>query len=147
MNQSVAGCDFWLRNLSSVHTYHALEETDSQLLPNVDALKLQKEPVQSRDRYFYVTRPLSAASTRIDQISNRMADLLRLCDGRRSVNAIVRQLSGRLPEIQKSFREYVCMRLLQAAENEQFIEVYRTARDSVDTRGKAAVTLNARKAA
>ena len=107
----------------------------------VAALKLQKKPVQSRGRYFYVTRPLSAASTRIDQISNWMADLLRLCDGRRCVNAILRQLSGRLPEIQKSFREYVCMRLLQAAENEQFIEVYRTARDSVDTSCKAAATL------
>src|SRR5579862_49722 len=106
----------------------------------VDALKLQKKPVQSRDRYFYVTRPLSAARTRIDQISDRMADLLRLCDGRRSVHAIIRELSARLPEIQKSFREYACMRLLQGADNEQFIEVYRSARDSVDTNDKAAVT-------
>jgi radical SAM superfamily enzyme YgiQ (UPF0313 family) len=113
----------------------------------VDALKLQKKPVQSRDRCFYVTRPLSAASTRIDRISSRMADLLRLCDGRRSVNAIVRQLSGRLPEIQTSFREYFCMRLLRAAEDEQFIEVYRTAREAVDTSGKVAVVLRTRKAA
>jgi len=118
---------------------------DIQLI--VDALKLQKKPVQSRDRYFYVTRPLSAASARIDQISNWMAYLLRLCDGRRSVDAIVRQLSARLPEIQKSFREYVCMRLLQGAENEQFIEVYRTARDSVAPNRKPAAKLNARRAA
>lgn len=113
----------------------------------VDALKLQQKPVQFRGRYFYVTRPLSAASARIDQISNWMAYLLRLCDGRRSVNAIVRQLSARLPEIQKSFREYVCMRLLQGAENERFIEVYRTARDFVAANRKAAVKLKARKAA
>ena len=113
----------------------------------IDALKLQQKPVQFRGRYFYVTRPLSAASSRIDQISNWMAYLLRLCDGRRSVNAIVRQLSAQLPEIQKSFREYVCMRLLQGAENERFIEVYRTARDFVAPNREAAVKLKGRKAA
>ncbi len=118
---------------------------DIQLI--VDALKLQKKPVQSPDRYFYVTRPLSAASARIDRISNWMAYVLRLSDGRRSVDAIVRQLSARLPEIQKSFREYVCMRLLQGAEKEQFIEVYRTAPDSVAPNRKAAAKLNARRAA
>src|SRR6266550_7306957 len=50
----------------------------------IDALKLQNKPVQSRSRHFYVTRPVSASSTRIDRISNWMAYLLRLCDGRRS---------------------------------------------------------------
>jgi hypothetical protein len=72
------------------------------------------------------------------------ANLLRLCDGRCSVNEIVRQLSARLPEVQKSLRDYVCMRLLQGAENEQFIEVYRTARDSVAPNRRAAVKLSAR---
>ncbi|HYL16565.1 MAG TPA: radical SAM protein [Terriglobales bacterium] len=104
----------------------------------VDALKLQKKPVQSRVRHFYVTRPVSAASSRIDRISDWMANLLRLCDGRCSVKEIVRQLSARLPEVQKSLREYVCMRLLQGAENEQFIVVYRTARDSVAPNRRAA---------
>jgi hypothetical protein len=74
-----------------------------------------------------------------------MAYLLRLCDGTRSVNAIVRQLSARLPEIPKCYRKYVCMRLLQGAENEQFIVVYRTAR--VAAHRKAATKLNARRTA
>jgi radical SAM superfamily enzyme YgiQ (UPF0313 family) len=116
-------------------------ELDYDIQRIVDALKLQKKPVQSKDRCFYVTRPRSPASARIEHISKWMAYLLRLCDGTRSVNAIVRQLSARLPEIEKCFGEYVCMRLLQGAEKEQFIEVYRTAR--VAANRKAAAKLNA----
>jgi hypothetical protein len=113
----------------------------------VDALKLQKNPVQSRGQHFYVTRPVSVASARIDRISNWMAYLLRLCNGRRSIKEIVQQLTAQLPQVQKSLREYVCMRLLQGAQNEQFIEVYRTARASEAPNRSAAGKLSARKAA
>jgi radical SAM superfamily enzyme YgiQ (UPF0313 family) len=94
----------------------------------IDGLKFQKKPVRSRGSRFYVTRPMSAASTRIDRISNWMAHLLRLCDGRQNVRQIVPQMSAKLPEVQKSLREYVCMRLLEGARAERFIDVYRVAR-------------------
>jgi len=76
-----------------------------------------------------------------------MAYLLRLCNGRRSIKEIVQQLTAQLPQVQKSLREYVCMRLLQGAQNEQFIEVYRTARASEAPNRSAAGKLSARKAA
>jgi radical SAM superfamily enzyme YgiQ (UPF0313 family) len=113
----------------------------------VDALKLRKNPVQSRGRHFYITRPVSAASARIDRISKWMAYLLRLCDGRCSVKEIVQQLTAQLPEVQESLREYVCMRLLQGAQNEQFIEVYRTACASEPANRSTERVLSARKAA
>lgn len=115
-------------------------ELDYDIQSIVDALKLQKKPVQSEDRYFYITRPQSPATARIEHISNWMAHLLRLCDGTRSVRTIVRQLSVRLPEVKRCLREHVCMRLLQGAENEQFIEVYRTA--CVAANRKAPAKLN-----
>jgi radical SAM superfamily enzyme YgiQ (UPF0313 family) len=91
----------------------------------VDALKLQKKPVRWRGRHFYVTRPLSSTSTQIESVSNWMADLLRHCDGKHTVEDIVRQMFAHLCEVEKSLREYVCMRLLQGARKQQFVEVYR----------------------
>ena len=103
----------------------------------VDALKRRQKPVRSRGRRFYVTRPLSAANARIDRISNWMAYLLRLCDGRRSIRDVVQQLSAQLPEVQTSLRNYVGMRLLEGAQAERFIEVYRTAH-AIKAPGRAA---------
>jgi radical SAM superfamily enzyme YgiQ (UPF0313 family) len=94
----------------------------------VDALKAGKKPVGSRGRRFYMTHPVSAASARIDGISDWMAHLLRLCDGRQNVKEIVHQLSAQLPEVQKSLREYVSMRLLEGAHAQQLIDIYRVGR-------------------
>jgi len=103
----------------------------------VDALKLRHKLVRSRGRHFYVTRPLSAANARIDRISNWMAYLLRLCDGRRSIRDVVQQLSAQLPEVPSSLRHYVGMRLLEGAQAERFIEVYRTVH-AIKAPGRAA---------
>jgi len=112
----------------------------------VDALKLRKKPGRSQGTHFYVTRPVSAATARIDQISDWMAYLLRLCDGRRSIRDIVKELSAQLPEVQASLRAYVCMRVLEGAQAEQFIEIYRTAR-ATKSAGRGPAKLQARKAA
>ena len=99
----------------------------------VDALKLRAEPVRVRGPHFYVTREASAGTDRLVQVSDWMARLLRICDGRRSIEEIVRQLSAHLPEVEESLRKYVCMRLLDGAQTEKFIAIYRGARARKDT--------------
>jgi radical SAM superfamily enzyme YgiQ (UPF0313 family) len=91
----------------------------------LDALKLKKEPVVSRGQHFYVTRPVSTGSSRIDRVSDWMASFLRLCDGRHSVNDVIMQLSDGITEVEKSMRGYVCMRLLEGSQAERLIDVYR----------------------
>jgi hypothetical protein len=80
-----------------------------------------------RGSHFYVIREVSTETGRLDRISDWMARLLRLCDGRRSVKEIIRRLRGSLIEVEESVREYVCMRLLKGALDEKFIEIYRIA--------------------
>jgi hypothetical protein len=99
----------------------------------VDALKLRTEPARVRGPHFYVTREVSAGTDRLVQVSDWMARLLRICDGRRSIEEIVRQLSVHLPEVEESLRKYVCMRLLDGAQTEKFIAIYRSARATEDT--------------
>jgi hypothetical protein len=112
----------------------------------IDALKLRSKPVRSLGRYFYVTRPASAASIRIDQISDWMAYFLRLSNGTRNVKNIVRKLSTQLPEVERSLREYVCMRLLQGAREERFVDVYRISCTSLHN-CRGAETVRSRNAA
>lgn len=100
----------------------------------VDALKLRRTPVRVRGRHFYVTREVSRSIDRVDRVSDWMACLLRLCDGLRSIEEIVPQLSPNLPEVEGRLHEYVCMRLLEGAQAEKFIAIYRTARAPEESR-------------
>ena len=110
----------------------------------VDALKVGKQPIRSPGARFYVTRPVSAAKARIDQISDWLAYLLRLCDGHRNVESIVKQLSSQLPEVQKSLRRHVCMRLLEGAQAQELIDVYRIAYSATPAACETSETLAAR---
>jgi radical SAM superfamily enzyme YgiQ (UPF0313 family) len=91
----------------------------------VDALKVRAEPVWKRGPHFYITREVSAGIDRLDQVSDWMASLLRLCDGERDVKDIVEVLSAKLSGIAKPLRGYACMRLLAGAQTSELIDVYR----------------------
>ena len=66
-------------------------------------------------------------SFELDRVSDSMACLLRLCDGRHRIAEIVPRLSATLRDVKAPLREYVCLRLLSGAQAEQFIDIYRTA--------------------
>src|SRR5215813_84234 len=91
----------------------------------LSALKLQQHPVLSRGRYFYVTRPVSTASCRIDRVSEWMGSFLRLCDGRHSVGDVIAQLSDGITEVRHSMRGHVCIGLVEGSQAEQFVDIYR----------------------
>jgi len=93
----------------------------------VDALKLRSNPVCERGAHFYVVREVSAGIDRLDRVSDWMACLLRLCNGRRRIDEVVPRLSADLSEVEQPLRNYVCMRLLAGAQNQNLIEIYRSA--------------------
>jgi hypothetical protein len=94
----------------------------------VDGLKLGSKPVWETGPHYYVMRELSPGLDRLDRVSDSMALLLRLCDGRRRIRQIVPRLSTNLSEFDKSVHEYICMRLLAGAQKQQLVDVYRGAR-------------------
>jgi hypothetical protein len=100
----------------------------------VDSLKLQSRPVWERSPHFYVTREVSAGMDRLDRVSDSMACLLRLCDGRHRIPEIAPRLSATLHDVKAPLREYVCLRLLSGAQAEQFIDIYRTASSTQNKR-------------
>ena len=68
-----------------------------------------------------------AGMDRLDRVSDSMACLLSLCDGRHRIAEIVPRLSATLHDVKAPLGEYVCLRLLSGAQAEQFIDIYRTA--------------------
>jgi hypothetical protein len=93
----------------------------------VDSLKIQSRPVWERSPHFCATREVSAGMDRLDRVSDSMACLLSLCDGRHRIAEIVPRLSATLHDVKAPLGEYVCLRLLSGAQAEQFIDIYRTA--------------------
>ncbi len=93
----------------------------------VDALKLQSKPVFERGPHFYVTREVSTDIDRLDRVSDWIAGLLLLCDGRQRIEEIVPRLSASLREVQEPLREYVCVQLLAGAQDGGLIDIYRDA--------------------
>lgn len=100
----------------------------------IDSLKLRTKPIWERSPHFYVTREVAADIDRLDRVSDWMAKLLRLCNGRRRIKEIVPRLSANLREVRAPLRKYVCMRLLAGAQAEKFIDIYRSASASKTNR-------------
>lgn len=91
----------------------------------VDALKAGMDPRCQIAPHFYVTREVSPGINRLECVSDWMAQLLRLCNGRRRVDEIVERLSIHLPEVDRRLHGYVCMRLLAGAHAQGLIDIYR----------------------
>ena len=97
---------------------------DVQLI--IDALKLQSKPVWERRPHYYITREVSSSVDRLDRVSDWMACLLRLCNGRRRIGEIVPRLSENLHGVAKALHQHVCMRLLAGAQNQNLVDIYRS---------------------
>jgi radical SAM superfamily enzyme YgiQ (UPF0313 family) len=105
----------------------------------VDALKIGSTPVWVGGRHFYMTREVSRSIDRVDRVSDWMAGLLRLCNGMRSIEEIVLQLSPDLREVEDRLHEPVCLRLLEKAHTEKLIQIHRTAITTQDKPSTAGV--------
>ena len=131
------GTTLWWSDRPVRHKRTLVLELSFDVQRIVDALKLHSQPTWVRGPHFYVTRPVSEVNDRVDRISDWVAGVLRLCDGRQRIAEIVPQLSASLFEVKRSLREYVCMRLLEAAQAEKLIEIYRTVSATEDRHGSS----------
>jgi radical SAM superfamily enzyme YgiQ (UPF0313 family) len=102
-------------------------ELHGDLQAVINGLKDRKDPVLAPGRRYYVARPVTAASARIDGVSDWVAHLLRLCNGRRCIKAIVQQMSVKLADVQPLLRQQVCTQLLEGIRAQSLIEIYRKA--------------------
>jgi hypothetical protein len=62
-------------------------------------------------------------------ISDWVASALRVCDGSRSIEQVVPQLSHEIPGLEEDVREYAFMRLLEGIHADGLIEIFRPALD------------------
>ena len=95
----------------------------------VDALRHRTEPEWVRGHHFYVAREVTEGSESLEMISDWVACALRVCDGNRSIEQVVQQLSVEIPGIEEDVCEYVFVQLLEGVHADGLIEIYRTALD------------------
>ena len=98
----------------------------------VDALRHRTELEWVRGHYFYVAQEVTDGRESLDLISDWVACALRVCDGSRSIEQVVQQLSQEIPGIEEDVREYAFVRLLEGVHADRLIEIYRTASEASD---------------
>jgi radical SAM superfamily enzyme YgiQ (UPF0313 family) len=98
----------------------------------IDVIKSRSRPTWNYGRHSYVMRRTSAACSRLERVSNWVASLLRACREPLSVETVFRQLSVDIPEVEEPVRTYAFVRLLKAAQEKGFIEIYRTCVDAFE---------------
>jgi Radical SAM superfamily/B12 binding domain len=91
----------------------------------VDGLKSCREPQWVFGPHFYITSETEEGIERLVRISDWMNSLLRACDGQRDVSQILRKMSDELPEVGKPLRAYVATKLLEGAQNQGYLQIYR----------------------
>ncbi len=101
-------------------------ELDFDIQGVVEGLRVRSKPLWERGPHYYITREVSAGLDRLVRVSNWMASLLRLCNGRRRIADIIKRLSADLAEVTESRRAYACMRLLGGAQAQNLIDIYRS---------------------
>ena len=94
----------------------------------VEALSSRAELPLEPNRSFYAIRESSNGDRTLRKISNWLAFLIRACDGTRTIEEVVTQLSIDIPEVKEEVRSYVFIRLLQEAQTQGFVAIYRTNR-------------------
>jgi hypothetical protein len=94
----------------------------------VEALSSKAELSLDPDRSFYAIRESPDGDRTLTKVSNWLAFLIRACDGTRTIQEIVTQLSLDIPEVKEEVKSYVFVRLLQGAQTQGFVTIHRTNR-------------------
>jgi hypothetical protein len=68
---------------------------------------------------------MSAGTSGVEHVSNWLGCVLRACDGRHTIEEIVKRLASDIPEVAVSLRDYVCGRLLEGAQAKGLISIHR----------------------
>jgi hypothetical protein len=91
----------------------------------INALKRPTTPIGRNGSHFYIAFETSNGRKRLHKVSQELGFLLRLCDGRFSIQEVIEKLTSELGGVGKSPPRDVLAGLLEAAKAQELIEVYR----------------------
>ncbi|MEI9978882.1 MAG: radical SAM protein [Edaphobacter sp.] len=91
-----------------------------------EALKSRTGPPLPQGRCFYAVRESADGTRSLTKISEWFAALIRACNGTRTVDEVVDQLTFDLQEVKDEDKGYVFINLLQQAQSQGIITIYRT---------------------
>jgi radical SAM superfamily enzyme YgiQ (UPF0313 family) len=100
-------------------------ELEYSLQEIVKALSSKTEMLLAPDRSFYAIRGSADGDRSLVKISQWLASLIRACDGTRTIEQIVTYLSLEIPEVIEEVKNYVFIRLLEGAQRQGFVIIYR----------------------
>lgn len=106
-------------------------ELQCDLQQITEALRSRTGLPLQRDRCSYGVRQSSDGSRSLTKISAWLAALIQACDGTRTIEEVVTQLSFDIPEIKDEDKSYVFINLLQQAQNQGVVAIYRTNRAEI----------------
>ena len=131
-----SGGKLWWSDIPVKRSGTTLIESWCDIQSVIDGLRCRSELTPARTRRSY----LVGRNSRVEELSNWLACVLRNCDGRRSVRQVVNQLHDDLREVDKSVSEYVFVRLLQGAWEKGFIDIYRASIEAEASRSDSELT-------
>jgi radical SAM superfamily enzyme YgiQ (UPF0313 family) len=115
-------------DVPSATKFISVVELQCNLQQIVEALKSRTNLPLQGDRTFYAVREFSDGDRSLTKVSGWLAALIRACDGIRTIEEVVTQLSFDIPEIKDEGKSYVFVKLLQGAQAQGFVAIYRTNR-------------------
>jgi radical SAM superfamily enzyme YgiQ (UPF0313 family) len=115
----------WWSDVPLISKFVGVVELQCNLQQIVESLKSRDNlPLQS-DRIFYAIREFSDGDRSLTKVSGWLAALIRACDGTRTIEEVVMQLSFDIPEVKDEVKNYVFVKLLQGAQTQGLVSVYR----------------------
>jgi radical SAM superfamily enzyme YgiQ (UPF0313 family) len=92
-----------------------------------EALK-SRTSLPSQERCFYAVNEAPDSTRGLTKVSGWLAALIRACDGTRTIEEVVTQLSVKMPEVKEEEKRYVFINLLQRAQSQGIVAISRTSR-------------------
>jgi hypothetical protein len=90
-----------------------------------EALKSRASLPSQQERCFYAVREAPDGTRGLTKVSAWLATLIRACDGTRTIEEVVTQLSLEIPEVKEEEKRYVFINLLQQAQSEGVVAISR----------------------
>jgi radical SAM superfamily enzyme YgiQ (UPF0313 family) len=92
-----------------------------------EALK-SRTGLPPQERCFYAVHEAPDGTRGLTKVSAWLAALLRACDGTRTIEEVVTQLSVEMPEVKEEEKRYVFINLLQQAQSQGVVAISRASR-------------------
>jgi radical SAM superfamily enzyme YgiQ (UPF0313 family) len=115
----------WWSDVPSTTKFADVVELEWNLGQIVESLKSRSSLPMRHDRAFYAVRELSDGDRNLTKVSDWAAALIRACDGTRTIEEVVTQLSLDIPEVNDDVKSYAFVKLLQEAHTQGIVAVYR----------------------